>query len=64
MVKIFVVKNIKIQKLMEIASNNKLNYVEMCHMLGIGTSTWNRWTRGISEPTNKNIIVKIDKVIT
>ena len=58
------IKNMRIQKLIEIAIKNNLNYVEMCHKLGIGTSTWFRWTRGVSEPTNKNTIEKIDKVIS
>ena len=39
------------------------NYVTMCHKLGIGTTTWYRWINGSCEPTNKNIIEKIDKVI-
>ena len=64
MVKLGMIKNMRIQKLIEIAIKNRFNYVEMCHLLGIGTSTWNRWTRGLAEPTNKNIIEKIDKVIS
>ena len=57
------IKNIKIQKLIEIAIGKNYKPVDMCYLLGIGTSTWNRWTRGIAEPNNKNIIEKIDKVI-
>ena len=57
------IKNIKIQKLIEIAIKNKYKPVDMCYFLGIGTSTWNRWIRGIAEPNNKSIIEKIDKVI-
>ena len=57
------IKNMRIQKLIEIALKNNFNYVEMCHRLGVGTSTWNRWTRGLAEPTNKNTLDKIDKVI-
>ena len=57
------IKNYKIQKLIEIAIKNKYRAVDMCYFLGIGTSTWNRWIRGIAEPNNKNIIEKIDKVI-
>ncbi|MCK4446009.1 MAG: hypothetical protein KAW56_02900 [Candidatus Marinimicrobia bacterium] len=64
MVKLGMIKNIRIQKLIEIALKNNYNYVTMCHKLGIGTSTWNRWTRGLAEPTNKNIIEKIDRVIS
>lgn len=58
------IKNIKIQKLIEIAIKNNYKPVEMCYLLGIGTSTWNRWIRGIAEPTNKSIIEKMDKVIS
>ena len=57
------VKNIKIQKLIEIAIKNNYKPVDMCYRLGIGTSTWNRWIRGIATPNNKSIIEKIDKVI-
>ena len=57
------VKNMKIKKLIEIAKKNNYNYLEMAHKLGIGTTTWNRWTRGIAEPKNKSIIEKIDKII-
>jgi len=57
------IKNYKIQKLIEIAIKNNFKPVDMCYKLGIGTSTWNRWTRGIAEPNNKSIIEKIDKVI-
>jgi len=63
MVKLIMIKNMKIQKLIEISLKNNYNYIDMCHKLGIGTSTWNRWTRGIAEPRNKSIIEKIDKVI-
>ena len=58
------IKNMRIQKLIEIAINGKLNYVEMCHRLGIGTTTWYRWINGVAEPANKSIIEKIDKVIS
>ena len=57
------VKNIRIQKLIEISIRKKFNYVTMCHILGIGTTTWYRWINGKAEPTNKNIVEKIDKVI-
>lgn len=57
------IKNMRIQKLIEIAIKNNYRAIDMCYKLGIGTSTWNRWTRGISEPNNKSIIEKIDKVI-
>ena len=57
------IKNIRIQKLIEISIRKNLNYVSMCHQLGIGTTTWYRWVRGEAEPANKNIIEKIDKVI-
>jgi len=57
------VKNIRIQKLIEISIRKNFNYVKMCHDLGIGTTTWYRWINGVAEPTNKNIIDKIDKVI-
>ena len=57
------IKNIRIQKLIEISIRKNLNYVAMCHQLGIGTTTWYRWVRGDAEPTNKSIIEKIDKVI-
>ena len=62
-VKLGMIKNMRIQKLIEIAIKNKYKPVDMCYKLGIGTSTWNRWIRGISEPNNKSIIEKIDKVI-
>jgi len=57
------IKNIRIQKLIEISIRKNLNYVMMCHQLGIGTTTWYRWINGVAEPTNKSIIEKIDKVI-
>ena len=57
-------KNMKIQKLIEIAKKNNYNYLEMAHRLGVGTATWNRWTNGKCEPTNKNTIEKIDKIIS
>ena len=56
------IKNIRIQKLIEISIRRHFNYVTMCHLLGIGTTTWFRWVRGDAEPKNKNIIDKIDKV--
>jgi len=58
------VKNMRIQKLIEISIKNHFNYIEMCHQLGIGTTTWYRWINGVAEPTNKSIIEKIDKVIS
>jgi len=58
------IKNIRIQKLIEIALRKNFRAVDMCYLLGIGTSTWNRWIRGIAEPNNKSIIEKIDKVIS
>ena len=63
-VKLGMIKNIRIQKLIEISIRKNFNYVTMCHQLGIGTTTWYRWVRGDAEPTNKNIIEKIDKVIS
>jgi len=54
----------RIQKLIEIAIKNNYRAIDMCYHLEIGTSTWNRWIRGIAEPTNKSIIKKIDKVIS
>jgi len=63
-VKLGMIKNIRIQKLIEISIRKNLNYVTMCHKLGIGTTTWYRWIRGDAEPANKNIIEKIDKVIS
>jgi len=63
MVKLGMIKNIRIQKLIEISIRKNFNYVTMCHKLGIGTTTWYRWINGSCEPTNKNIIEKIDKVI-
>ena len=57
------IKNIKIRELVEIAEKNNFNYIEICRELGIGTATWYRWIRGISEPKNKSIIEKINKVI-
>ena len=57
------IKNIRIQKLIEISIRKKFNYVKMCYLLGIGTTTWFRWVRGDAEPNSKNIIEKIDKVI-
>ena len=63
MVKLGMIKNIRIQKLIEISIRKNFNYVAMCHRLGIGTTTWYRWIDGKCEPTNKNIIEKIDKVI-
>jgi len=64
MVKLGMIKNIRIQKLIEISIRKNFNYVTMCHKLGIGTTTWYRWINGLCEPTNKNIIEKIDKVIS
>jgi hypothetical protein len=58
------VKNVKIQKLIAISLNNNFRPVDMCYKLGIGTTTWNRWIRGIAEPKNKNIIDVIDKFIS
>ena len=58
------VKNIRIQKLIEISIRKNLNYVSICHQLGIGTTTWYRWINGKAEPKNKSIIEKIDKVIS
>jgi len=63
MVKLGMIKNIRIQKLIEISIRKNLNYVTMCHLLGIGTTTWYRWVRGDAEPINRNTIEKIDKVI-
>ena len=63
MVKLGMIKNIRIQKLIEISIRKNFNYVTMCYKLGIGTTTWYRWINGSCEPTNKNIIEKIDKVI-
>ena len=54
----------RIQKLIEIAIKNNYRAIDMCYYLEIGTSTWNRWIRGIAEPTNKSIMEKIDKVIS
>ena len=54
----------RIQKLIEIAIKNNYNAVAMCYHLGIGTSTWNRWINEKCEPTSKNTIEKIDKVIS
>ena len=53
----------RIQKLIELSLKNHLNYVAICHQLGIGTTTWYRWINGKAEPKNKSIIEKIDKVI-
>jgi len=58
------IKNMRIQKLIEIAIKNNYRAIDMCYYLEIGTSTWNRWIRGIAEPNNKSIIEKIDKVIS
>ena len=52
------VKNIQIQKLIEIAKDNNYRAVDMCYKLGIGTTTWNRWIRGLAEPKSKIIVVK------
>jgi len=62
-VKLAMIKNIQIQKLIEIAKKNNYRAVDMCYKLGIGTTTWNRWIRGLAEPKNISIIEKIDKVI-
>ena len=58
------IKNIRIQKLIEISIRKHFNYLTMCYKLGIGTTTWYRWINGISEPVNKSIIEKIDKFIS
>ena len=57
------IKNMRIQKLIELSLKNHLNYVTICHQLGIGTTTWYRWINGKAEPKNRSIIEKIDKVI-
>jgi len=58
------IKNIRIQKLIEISIRKNFNYVKMCHDLGIGTTSWYRWIRGDAEPTGRNNIEKIDKFIS
>ena len=58
------IKNMRIQKLIEISIKKNLNYVAICHQLSIGTTTWYRWINGKAEPRNISIIEKIDKVIS
>ena len=58
------VKNIRIQKLIEIARKNNYDQTKMAFELGISVPTWNRWVSPKGGFTrSQNTIKQIDKFI-
>ena len=57
------VKNYKIQKLIEIAVKNGYDQATMAVKLGISVPTWNRWIKESSFTKSKNTLKQIDQFI-
>jgi DNA-binding XRE family transcriptional regulator len=57
------IKDKRIQKLMEIAKKNNLGPGMMARLIGVSYSTYNRYQKGMTVPENQNTIEKIEKVI-
>jgi transcriptional regulator with XRE-family HTH domain len=57
------VKNIMIQKLIEIAIKNGYSQTEMAYKLGISIPTWNRWISGKCFTRSYNTLKQISSFI-
>ena len=57
------VKNYKIQKLIEIAVKNGYDQAKMAVELGISVPTWNRWIKERSFTKSRNTLKQIDQFI-
>ena len=57
------VKNIRIQKLIEVAIKYGYSQAKMAVGCGVSVPTWNRWISGRSFTKSQNTIDKIDQFI-
>lgn len=57
------IRDKKIQKLIEIAKKNNLGPGMMARLIGVSYSTYNRYQKGETIPESQNTIEKIEKVI-
>jgi DNA-binding XRE family transcriptional regulator len=57
------IKDIRIQKLIEVAKKNSIGPGMMARLIGVSYSTYNRYQKGETVPESHNTIEKIDRVI-
>lgn len=58
------IKNIRIQKLIEISKKNRYDQARMAVECGVSVATWNRWVKPNGGFTkSQNTIKQIDKFI-
>ena len=58
-----VIKDVRIQKLIEISEKQKINRTQMANLIGVSYVTYNKYVKGKSAPINPAIIEKIERVI-
>ena len=63
MLKLVMIKNMNVKKLIEIVERYDMNQVDICKELDISVPTWNRWISGKSFTKSKNTLKQIAKVI-
>jgi len=57
------IKDKRIQKLIEVAKKNNIGPGRMANLIGVSYSTYNRYQKGETVPESHNTIEKIDRVI-
>jgi len=57
------IKDMRIQRLIEIAKKNNIGPGMMARLIGVSYSTYNRYQKGETVPESQNTIEKIEKVI-